>query len=320
MCITCVDCGTSITRNGTCGRNPKRCKQCRLAFRARSGRRGGDKAKHQHSCIGCGVLFTSGRAVQKYCSMKCCRRAGRIVIKCSNPLCSNMISRRKSKVKKWKPYCSTKCSESRYPPPHVCQNPRCGKSFRMKHVTKNQWQNKGKYCCPECYHDHRWGQSRPRKQSTRAQIKRASSSSIATSLRKRCKVFGVTFDPACTRVKVLERDGWKCQKCGVLCNKEYRRDSASGAFELRNAEHDHIIPLSVPGSPGNVFENSQCLCRQCNGTKGNKPEGQLRLCLEEEAWGRGVRVRSLHNSKSCEAIPAEERSASRSRSRKPMAL
>ena len=318
MCIICVDCGGGLSKNGTRGRNPRRCKKCRLAFRARSQRLGSREAPHRHCCSGCGVEFKSGRAVQKFCSVECYGRARRVVVQCSNPLCGKVISRKRSK--KWKPYCSTQCAESRYPPPHICQNPRCGKTFRMKRVTKDPWKNKGKYCCPECYRDHRWGLNRPRKKSTFNERKRASSFSLATSLRKRCKVFSVTFDPACTRDKVLERDKWKCQKCGILCNKEYKRDSVSGAFELSNAEHDHIIPLSVPGSPGNVFENSQCLCRQCNGTKGNKSEGQLRLCLEEEAWGRGVRVRSLRNSRLCEATQAEERSASRSRSRHPMAL
>jgi len=143
---------------------------------------------------------------------------------------------------------------------------------------------------------------------------------LATSLRKRCKVFGVTFDPACTRQAVLERDGWRCQKCRILCNKEYKLDAATKSPDWKNAEHDHIVPLSVSGSPGNVFENSQCLCRRCNCKKSDKPEGQLRLCLEEEAWGRGVRVRRQQNSRSCEATQAIGQSTQPSRSRPLMAL
>jgi 5-methylcytosine-specific restriction endonuclease McrA len=190
----------------------------------------------------------------------------------------------------------------------------------MKHVTKNSWQNKGKYCCPECYRDHRWGHQRPRKKTAPAVCAKAADSARATSLRKRCKVYGVTFDPACTRQAVLERDGWRCQRCRVLCNKEYKLGAASKSPHWKNAEHDHIVPLSVPGSPGNVFENSQCLCRRCNGKKSNRPEGQLRLRLEEEAWGKGVRVRSQQNSKSFAAIPAIGQSTKASRSRQPMAL
>lgn len=174
----------------------------------------------------------------------------------------------------------------------------------MKYATKNQWQNKGKYCCPECYRDHRWGDHRPKQKRSKAARNNASRHALAKSLRKRCKQFGVTFDPACTRQAVLERDGWICQKCHVSCNKEYVLDPKTKAPHEHNAEHDHIIPLSVPGSPGNVFENSQCLCRKCNAKKGDRAEGQLRLCLEEEAWGVGVRVRSQRNSRSSVAIPA----------------
>jgi 5-methylcytosine-specific restriction endonuclease McrA len=190
----------------------------------------------------------------------------------------------------------------------------------MKNRTKDGWKNKGKYCCPECYRDHRWGQDRPRKKRSLAARQAASECSLATSLRKRCKVFCVTFDPACTRQSVLERDGWVCQKCGILCNKEYVMHPLTRTPDLRNAEHDHIWPLSVLGSPGNVFGNSQCLCRKCNMAKGDTVEGQLRLCLEEEAWGRGVRVRSQRNSKSCVATPVAGQSTRQSRSRQAMAL
>jgi 5-methylcytosine-specific restriction endonuclease McrA len=173
----------------------------------------------------------------------------------------------------------------------------------MKHRTNNLWKNKGKYCCPECYRDHRWGSDRPRIRRSRAARRSASEHALARSLRKRCKVFGVTFDPACTREAVLRRDNLRCQKCRIVCNKEYVLHPHTFTPDLRNAEHDHIVPLSVEGSPGNVFENSQCLCRGCNMAKGDTAEGQLRLCLEEEAWGKGVRVRSQRNSRSCAGNP-----------------
>jgi 5-methylcytosine-specific restriction endonuclease McrA len=207
-----------------------------------------------------------------------------------------------------------------YPPKRICQNPACGRKFRMKHRTKDGWKNKGKYCCPECYRDHRWGAGRPRLRRSKLARSSASRDALARSLRKRCKVYGVTFDPACTRQAVLERDGWVCQKCRAVCHKEYVLHAGTLTPDPRNAEHDHIWPLSVKGSPGNVFENSQCLCRKCNLAKGDTVEGQLRLCLEEEAWGKGVRVRSPHNSRSCVATQAVGHSISRSRSRHPMAL
>lgn len=299
MSFTCCDCGASIVKNGVRGRNPKRCTKCRLVFKAAAGRDADRQAKHAHECKACGTKFLSCRKVQHYCSYDCMHLGNRkrVSVRCGNPACTKPFEAVPSKLAKGRVYCSWECSQSRFPPPLVCQNPKCGRSFRMKHVTKNQWQNKGKYCCPKCYQDHRWGDHRPRKRRGAAVRRAAGDAALATSLRKRCKVYGVTFDPACTRQAVLERDGWRCQKCRILCNKEYKLATRTKSPSRRNAEHDHIVPLSVAGSPGNVFENSQCLCRRCNSIKGDKPDGQLRLCLEEEAWGVGVRVRSRQSSR-----------------------
>ena len=303
MSLKCFNCGCAIFKNGIRGRNPKRCKKCRLAFRAGAARDQSRQAKHACECTHCGSAFRAARKSQPYCSTVCFHLANRkrIFLVCENTQCSKEFQTTPSRAAKGRRYCCRECS---YPPPFVCQNPKCGCVFRMKHRTNDQWTNKGKYCCPECYRDHRWGYHRPRRKSSRRAVRSAGDRSIATSLRKRCKQYGLTFDPACTRQAVLNRDGWMCQKCGKLCNKEYKLNPVTKVPSLRNAEHDHIIPLSVSGSLGNVFENSQCLCRQCNAKKRDKPEGQLRLCLEEDAWGVGVRVRSQQHSKSLEAIRA----------------
>jgi len=298
----CVDCQRPIDCCGKRGPLAKRCGQCHAKSRRTNGR-----PRHCHVCKICAATFTNGRKTQHACSPQCRKEWANMqnlrkhhaasTKPCANPNCSKT---RKRGTK----YCSTECSHARFPPPLVCHNPKCGRTFRMKHATRNPWQNKGKYCCPECYRDHRWGTHRPRQKRSASVRRAAGKAALATSLRKRCKVFGVTFDPACTRQAVLERDGWRCQKCHVLCNKEYKLDTAAKSPHWKNAEHDHIVPLSVPGSPGNVFENSQCLCRRCNSKKSDKPEGQLRLCLEEEAWGRGVRVRRQQNLRSSGATLA----------------
>lgn len=307
MCFTCCDCGQNIKRRGLVGRPPKRCRDCRnTAEKSRLKRRdrpGKNEGRHLHECSHCAQAFRSVRTSQKYCSPLCRQMASRVRVRlrCANAACGNTFESHPAAIANGRRFCCRKCS---YPPPLICQNPKCGREFRMKHVTKNPWQNKGKYCCPECYRDHRWGEHRPKRRRSKTARRRAADVFLAGSLRKRCKVFGVTFDPACTRAAVLGRDRWRCQKCGVLCNNEYKLDPVTKSPDWRNAEHDHIIPLSVAGSPGNVFENSQCLCRRCNGKKRDKPEGQLRLCLEEEAWGVGVRVRSPRNSKSSVATRA----------------
>jgi hypothetical protein len=302
----CSDCGLDIDCSGKRGPLAKRCVTCHARHEKQSRRTSATKKKHCHSCKHCGVTFSCPRKRQYYCSTECMHLAQRkrITLVCKNNHCIKTFETTPRLLAKGSAYCSRKCAEARYPQPLVCQNPKCGREFRMKHVTKNPWQNKGKYCCPECYRDHRWGDHRPRRKSSRKARRSAGDASIATSLRKRCKNFGVTFDPACTREAVLKRDKWVCQKCRILCNKEYLMDAETKSIDWRNAEHDHIIAVSTKGSPGNVFENSQCLCRRCNLAKSNKSEGQLRLCLEEEAWGKGVRVRRQQNLKSCVGIQA----------------
>lgn len=318
MYITCVDCGDLFGHPRQRGRRPKRCSCCKTASR-HSKKRIRRRLTHDLTCMQCGLIFWCCRKAQKYCSESCRGVAGRkrVKVQCANPRCGKEFETKPGRIAKGHRFCCRECS---YYEPLVCQNPACGRKFRMKHRTKDGWKNKGKYCCPECYRDHRWGAGRPRLRRSKTARNSASRDALARSLRKRCKVYGVTFDPACTRQAVLDRNGWVCQKCRAVCHKEYVIHAGTRTPDARNAEHDHIWPLSVKGSPGNVFENSQCLCRKCNLAKGDTVEGQLRLCLEEEAWGKGVRVRSQHNSRSCVATQAVGHSTSQSRSRHPMAL
>lgn len=69
---------------------------------------------------------------------------------------------------------------------------------------------------------------------------------------------------------VFERDGWKCQGCGAKTPRDLR-----GTFVKIAPELDHIMPLSLGGE--HTYRNTQCLCRQCNANKSNKPMGQLSL-------------------------------------------
>lgn len=69
---------------------------------------------------------------------------------------------------------------------------------------------------------------------------------------------------------ILERDGWRCQLCGVSTPKRLR-----GTMDDRAPEIDHIVPLSVGGA--HLPENVQCACRKCNRKKMTRPLGQMFL-------------------------------------------
>lgn len=92
-----------------------------------------------------------------------------------------------------------------------------------------------------------------------------------TNHRKRARHFGVAYE-SFNLLDVLARDRWRCQLCGVKTPKAKRGSMDDDAPEL-----DHVVPLSMGG--GHTRENTQCLCRRCNGAKSNTARGQLSLGL-----------------------------------------
>lgn len=268
--LSCQGCGVDLSPAKR-GRRPKWCGPCRLKQRACS------RPLKGQTCLHCSQDFSARNAKQKYCSHDCSHAADRkrVTVRCG--CCSKPFQVTPCNLRGRK-YCSTECrAVGRQSPPCKCQH--CGKEFKRKHRT-HAWQGKNKFCSRECAWDARWGEGRPRKGGSAAAKRSWSQKTRTTTIRHRCKHYGRPCDVTCTREAVCERDGWVCQQCGIQCHKgEWRIDAATRKTDPRNAEHDHIWPLSVRGGPGNVLENSQCLCRRCNSKKRNKVGGQLRLSL-----------------------------------------
>lgn len=312
MPLTCVDCNNQIAKTGRRGPAPKRCESCRK--KAESARlQSRPRAKnHSKSCERCGKHFSTSFKRQKYCSTLCAHEADRtrFQINCANARCGKVFYVTPSQYAKGTRCCSGRCKhENMRLPDAFCQNPACGKKIERE----SQGARKAalgldgrKYCCRECAWDHRWGANRPRRNWSKQHLAAAAAGALQTSLRKKCKLLGVAFDDECTRLAVLDRDGWICQCCRIECNREYLIDPITRKPDWRNAEHDHIVHLTAKGSPGNVFPNSQCLCRKCNNKKRARAWGQLRLDFEGSVkrWENGARGRRQRNSKSCEAIQA----------------
>lgn len=281
----CIDCGVGIFVHGARGPKPKRCDACRRnKDKARGNERrstGADRI-HKRVCAMCCAEYSTSRRTQKYCSADCARLAtrDRKIVQCCS--CGKDIE---SVGKRGRKFCSRQCcwrfAESRRP---ACDF--CGKRFK-KRPCQTEWQGKNKYCSRSCFHDHRWGTGRPRLAHDSS---RTSKRALGLGLRARCKKFGVPFDPACTREAVCERDGWKCQACGIKCHTgQCRFDSRTRKGSPRNAHHDHIVPLSRRDpSKGNTFDNSQCLCARCNGRKAAKGGGQMLLPFREAPRREGA--------------------------------
>ena len=80
--------------------------------------------------------------------------------------------------------------------------------------------------------------------------------------RKRCRRYGVYFDPKIRREDVFKRDDSICQICGIKCDPD---DLSWGSNGPTHPTIDHIVPLSKGGT--HTWNNVQCACGQCNSVK-----------------------------------------------------
>lgn len=71
-------------------------------------------------------------------------------------------------------------------------------------------------------------------------------------------------------LRVLERDRWRCQLCGIKTPRTKRGTLAANAPEV-----DHIVPLALGGE--HSYRNVQCACRGCNASKAATVRGQFLL-------------------------------------------
>lgn len=84
-----------------------------------------------------------------------------------------------------------------------------------------------------------------------------------TSIKKRCRKYGVYYDPKVTSKKVFERDRYRCMICGLACNKE--DNTWNGYFGPYSPTIDHIIALANGGT--HTWDNVQCAHAICNSYK-----------------------------------------------------
>lgn len=84
----------------------------------------------------------------------------------------------------------------------------------------------------------------------------------ASSIRKRCRKYGVYYDPTVTRQKVFERDNYVCQICGKPTDPS---DISWGTIGPLFPTVDHIIALANGGT--HTWDNVQCAHAICNSYK-----------------------------------------------------
>jgi 5-methylcytosine-specific restriction endonuclease McrA len=219
------------------------------------------------SCVLCGGQFKanpSGKP-QQYCGAKCRSRAyylkanRRTDTSCQR--CGGVVS---GEAHGNRTFCSDRCKNAtenakRYKPRRHAAKPClvCGQSF-----TPIKWH--ARYCCARCnFKALLQKPSRRKALRARADKRRALQRGAERSL---------AFSPG----TIFNRDGWRCQMCGVSTPKSLRGNVVPNAPTI-----DHIIPLSKGGD--HTPDNTQCACLKCNRSKGARIIGQMRLSLGEAA-------------------------------------
>lgn len=84
----------------------------------------------------------------------------------------------------------------------------------------------------------------------------------ANTIRRRCRKYGVFYDPQVTREAVVERDNCTCQICGRRCDPVDRR---WGTIGPNFPTIDHIVALANGGT--HTWSNVQCAHAICNSYK-----------------------------------------------------
>jgi hypothetical protein len=137
----------------------------------------------------------------------------------------------------------------------------CMQEFRRK---RNRCRDAGRFCTRECYWN--W-----RRSQIVWPVPRANELTNLGSRRRDARKRNAIREPV-DLIKVLQRDKWTCQECGVGTPRSLR-----GTMNERAPECDHIVSLANGGA--HTYANLQCLCRRCNRRKGARTRGQLGLPL-----------------------------------------
>jgi hypothetical protein len=270
---TCADC------QKPCRRGARRCSFCHLTLNSRANR-GADgrfpSLLAKRMCRLCSGEFQPRDAKSVYCSRECAfsdpnwqseYTATKAILRADRAAeaMRQIAARRRDCINCGRAFacgssqsraCSKACARAlrgraaidnykrtRRPNPGICRCKECGAMFEPVYPSKHR-----AFCSPECMNAHG---NRIGKAQRRARMRDAEREPV---------------DP----IAVFDRDGWRCQLCGVATSRRFRGTCQSNAPEM-----DHIVPLAVGGS--HTYANVQCSCRQCNIAKGARTLGQLRL-------------------------------------------
>jgi len=215
--------------------------------------------RQDHTCRNCNQVFKPKNAAHiQFCSRGCAHTYQKKVSQLRALMCISVITQRGkckhcnvpfAKSNGNQEYCSKECYSNK---PYIyvekivlCKE--CRKGFVRRESEKNT-----RFCSQLC-------KDKSKKRTMRVHKSRRKALERGARTADR-------IDP----IQIFERDGWRCQICGIKTAKDKR-----GTYHDKAPELDHIIPLSKGGL--HSFANVQCTCRKCNGAKSDTTYGQLLL-------------------------------------------
>lgn len=230
----CKYCG-EIKEDSRFAKNRNKCKDCRYEE---------SKKRHKHTCMCCGVFFTSESKTSKYCSVEC-RAKGRITrVDTSCSWCGKQLSVERYFYQKFKHhYCDRKCQGkhrskeffgekspkySRVKINCAC----CGKEFGVIPY----YFGKRKYCSEECSKKHMVGELHPRYNTKLTDDERFQNRDYP--------------EYNIWRQLVFERDSFTCKRC---------RDNSGG-----NLVAHHIFNYAEHIDKRTDVANGITLCKECH--------------------------------------------------------
>lgn len=244
------------------------CAFCNEPFRATTSRKTcSDECQHKlrwnnrrssqkeltKDCKVCKCPFATADARQMYCSSECKRQVHRdrearrrIILRGHTDcrICGDRFLATDRRVK-------------------VCSSPRCRREQRRQRDTLLRASRQRHEVCVVC--DEVFVKRNTSITCSKECSRKRWVSFGYTTHRKRAKYFGVEYEPI-SRLKVCERDKWRCGICGKKVDKRLKWPHSM------SATIDHIVPVYEGG--GHIYVNVQCAHALCNIRKGRRGGGE----------------------------------------------
>ncbi len=145
-------------------------------------------------------------------------------------------------------FCSCECA-SAWQRDSSCMS--CGCRISLRAIGRNARKRTSSAMCKRCA-VRKFRRSEKGKEARR----------LRDNHRKRCRLYGVPFDPGVKPQLVFERDGYVCHVCGQRTLMVFAWRGAVPDQRSPTVDH-HPYPLSV-GVAGHEWHNVRCACWGCN--------------------------------------------------------